>query len=318
LPQLRQLARAALAAYEIGEVHLDLLHSRTNTIYRVTLRDRTRFVLRIHSPQTPTAHIRSELIWLDALHDDGFTFPHAIRDRQGNSVITLVEQASRPVFAGATDCTLLTWVEGRLALKKRTPQQVRLIGRQMALLHGHAARFRAPQGFARPSWDPESLLDNETWQRLTSSQSRLFAQVAESFASVSGDLGRGNEVFGLIHGDFTFDNVLFHRGDAGVIDFDDCAFGYYLHDIATLLDRMEWREDYAALRTALILGYREERALPPEHEALLDLFLLVRWTFLGLAFLSAPDHSPGRTYSSKFLNIVVPKIRKYLRTPAVR
>lgn len=318
MPQRRELARAALAAYEIGEVHLDLLHSRTNTIYRVTLRDRTRFVLRIHTPQTPTAHIRSELVWLDALHDDGFTVPHAIRDRQGNSVITLVDQASRPVSAGATDCTLLTWVEGRLARKHRTPQQVRLIGRQMARLHMHAVRFRTPRGFARPSWNPDSLLNNEAWQRLTSSQSRLFTQVADRFALAASNLGTGNEVFGLLHGDFTFDNVLFHRGEARVIDFDDCAWGYYLHDIATLLDRLEWREDYAALRTALILGYREERALPPEHEALLDLFLLVRWTFLGLAFLSAPDHSPGRTYSTRFLKIVVPKIRNYLRTPAVR
>lgn len=43
------------------------------------------------------------------------------------------------------------------------------------------------------------------------------------------------------------------------------------------------------------------------------LFLLVRWAFLGLAFLSAPEYTPGRKYAPRFLGIVVPKMEKYLR-----
>lgn len=61
-------------------------------------------------------------------------------------------------------------------------------------------------------------------------------------------------------------------------------------------------------------GYKEERRLRPDHEGLLDLFLLVRWTFLGLSFLSAPEGSASRSYSARFLGIVVPKMRKYLRS----
>ena len=110
-------------------------------------------------------------------------------------------------------------------------------------------------------------------------------------------VGSAAEVFGLIHGDFSFENVLFFGGEARVIDFDDCGRGYFLYDIATLMDYLEWREDYARLRTALLDGYREERTLLREHEALLDLFLLVRWTFLGLAFLSSPPDSAPHNYA---------------------
>jgi Ser/Thr protein kinase RdoA (MazF antagonist) len=130
---------------------------------------------------------------------------------------------------------------------------------------------------------------------LNFTQLTVFRQMADRFKAAASDLGAGDGVFGLIHGDFTFDNVLFFRRDVRVIDFDDYRFGYFLYDLATLLDRIEWRDDYHILRTALLDGYGERRDLPPEHRPLLELFLLTRWAFLGVAFLSAPEHSPGQT-----------------------
>jgi Ser/Thr protein kinase RdoA (MazF antagonist) len=77
------------------------------------------------------------------------------------------------------------------------------------------------------------------WERLNSTQLTVFRQVADRFKAAASDLGAGDGVFGLIHGDFTFDNLLFFRRDVRVIDFDDCGFGYFLYDLATLLDRIE-------------------------------------------------------------------------------
>lgn len=225
---------------------------------------------------------------------------------------------SAPQVPGERVCTLLTWIEGRRARKHHTPDQLVRIGREIARLHQHSTNFSAPRGFTRPRWDPDSLLGDARlhagWRRLTPTQHHLFHQVADRFETAAAHLEGATEVFGLIHGDFDFENILFHRGAVHIIDFDDCGRGYYLYDIATLLDRIEWREDYPALREALIRGYRQERTLQPDHERLLDLFLLIRWTFLGLAFLSAPEHSPGRNYSARFLKIVMPKMTKYLRS----
>jgi Ser/Thr protein kinase RdoA (MazF antagonist) len=148
---------------------------------------------------------------------------------------------------------------------------------------------------------------------LPPSEREPFREVAEQFKRLAAKLVVGPQVFGLIHGDFTFDNVLLYRRDLRIIDFDDCGFGYFLYDIATLLDRIEWREDYPSLRAALIEGYRKECSFSSGHERLLDLFLLVRWTFLGLTFLSAPEYATGRAYAPRFLKIVVPKMRKYLQ-----
>jgi Ser/Thr protein kinase RdoA (MazF antagonist) len=185
----------------------------------------------------------------------------------------------------------------------------------MARLHEQARRFRFPRSFVRPRWDhaglfapPETALG---WDRLTPRQQKLFETVAQRLDEITRRLGNGREVFGLIHGDLIFPNVLFHCGDVRPIDFDDCGLGYFLYDIAILLDRIEMREDYPALREALLDGYRQVRRLPADQEAYLDLFLLARWAFLGLCFLSRPEF---RDYAPRFLRIVEPKMARHLRT----
>jgi Ser/Thr protein kinase RdoA (MazF antagonist) len=123
-------------------------------------------------------------------------------------------------------------------------------------------------------------------------------------------LGTGRDVFGLIHADLIFSNVVFHRGMPRPIDFDDCGFSYFLYDMAILLDRIEMREDYAALRAAVLEGYRQIRPLSAEHEGHIDLFILARWVFLGSCFLSRPEFDD---YAPRFMEVVVPKIERYLR-----
>jgi Ser/Thr protein kinase RdoA (MazF antagonist) len=148
------------------------------------------------------------------------------------------------------------------------------------------------------------------WNRLTRVQERLFQAIAERIGEVMARLGTDRSVFGLIHADLIFANVLFHRGEVCAIDFDDCGFGYFLYDMAILLDRIEMRDDYSALRAALLAGYRQVRPLAGEHEAYLDLFVLARWVYLGVCFLSRPEFS---AYAPRFMAIVEPKIERYLR-----
>jgi Ser/Thr protein kinase RdoA (MazF antagonist) len=64
------------------------------------------------------------------------------------------------------------------------------------------------------------------------------------------------------------------------------------------------------LRAALLEGYRQIRPLAAEHEACLDLFVLARWVYLGVCFLSRPEF---RDYAPRFMKIVEPKIERYLR-----
>jgi Ser/Thr protein kinase RdoA (MazF antagonist) len=310
--RLTPLARRALLDYDLGDVALSPLQHIQNATWSVQGGGGTRYVLRVHAPRRhSTAAIGSELRWLEALSAEGaLVVPTPVRTR-GEQLWTTASAEGVPE---SRVCTLLSWVPGRFGRRRRTPGMLRKIGGLMARLHEHARQFRIPPSFVRPRWDHQGLFARHAelargWDRLTPWQQELFGTIAGRLAPITRRLGAGRDVFGLIHGDLTFPNVLFHRGDVCPIDFDDCGFGYFLYDMAILLDRIEMRPDYRALRQALLDGYRQVRPLPEEHEGYLDLFLLARWAFLGVCFSSRPEF---RDYAPRFLHIVEPKISQYL------
>jgi Ser/Thr protein kinase RdoA (MazF antagonist) len=61
-----------------------------------------------------------------------------------------------------------------------------------------------------------------------------------------------------------------------LIDFGDCGWGHYLYDLAVTLSELEGLPNYAALRAALLAGYRSVRELSPAHESLIDTFIMLR------------------------------------------
>lgn len=311
--RLTSVARHALNDYDLADVSLVPLQYNLNATWSVRCAGVQRYALRVHAPRwhNPAA-IQSELLWLDALDAAGFTVPTPVPTVRR----CLWTGASAEGIPEARVCTLLTWVSGQLLRKRRTPGFVQAMGRLMGRLHEHASRFRIPEGFARPQWDHGRLFDRGTaigagWNRLTPRQERLFTAVRERAGEVMDRLGTNRSVFGLIHADLIFANVVFRRGELCPIDFDDCGFGYFLYDLAILLDRIEMREDYPALRAALLQGYRQVRPLAQEQEAYLDLFVLARWVYLGVCFLNRPEF---RAHAGRFLKIVEPKIERYLRS----
>lgn len=310
--RLTRLARRAVAEYEIEDCLLSPLQLVQNATWRVRCgRTRQQYLLRVHAPRRhDTAAICSELLWLDFLAaEDDLLVPTAITSRRGQ----LWTEVGTDEIPERRLCTLLTWIPGRTQRRRRTPALLRRIGRLMARLHRSAIHFNVPGSFVRPRWDHHGLFQNDDtqrgWRGLTRRQRMLFQAVAERTAKVMERLGAGRDVFGLIHSDLVFSNIVFHRGLPQPIDFDDCGFGYFLYDIAVLLDRIEMRDDYALLRAALLDGYREVHPLAAEHDGYLDLFLLARWVFLGTCFLSRPEF---RDYAPRFMAIVEPKIERYL------
>ena len=87
--------------------------------------------------------------------------------------------------------------------------------------------------------------------------------------------------------------MLFWRGEARVIDFDDCGFGYWLYDIAVALWELRYRTDYEDFRSALIEGYTQHRPLPPGGLEHLDDFIAAREVAIGLWFAGTAQVNPA-------------------------
>ena len=94
--------------------------------------------------------------------------------------------------------------------------------------------------------------------------------------AVESELGFESGVFGLIRGDLSFGNVLFGDNGPVPIDFDDCGYGYYLHDLAVPLAGAWRKPGFEGRFEAFIAGYRQLLDLPGEMLRDLPVFLGLR------------------------------------------
>src|SRR5262245_9103551 len=110
------LARQALAAYDLISPTLSFIQHSENVTFRVQSGSET-YLLRLHEPRSPnfgshgsdTDAIRSELLWLAALHRSKFLVQRPVRSRAGQ-LVTSVDR----VDGGPVNCSLLSWLEGEL------------------------------------------------------------------------------------------------------------------------------------------------------------------------------------------------------------
>jgi Ser/Thr protein kinase RdoA (MazF antagonist) len=295
LRRLRQVARAALDAYGLAEAQFTFI-SGGNIIFRVyapnpapvkvahELFFDNQYVLRIHQQGYQTAdEITSELEWLSALRRDaGLPVPEPVPTGRGE----LLVRVAVPGVPGTRTCSLLRWMKGRMLTKSIVPRHFKAVGRLMAQLHEHAVQWHPPHGFTRRQWDWDGLFGDTAgfgvparvlWEEIPQRDRIPLEAVARHVRQVTDELGKGKDVYGLIHSDLAIeDNMLFSGGEARAIDFDDCGYSYWMYDIAVTLS--DWQEavTWPEIRDALVGGYREIRSLPEKHLTYLDLFMAAR------------------------------------------
>jgi Ser/Thr protein kinase RdoA (MazF antagonist) len=127
-------------------------------------------------------------------------------------------------------------------------------------MFGDGARFEFPA--------------SELWEAIPARFREPFENVTREVRQVMAELGREDEVYGLVHADLDVKtNVLFAGGEARVIDFDDCGFAYWLHDLAFALSPWQGSAEEPWVQDALLEGYAEIRSLPGSQLKHLDLFM---------------------------------------------
>lgn len=150
-------------------------------------------------------------------------------------------------------------------------------GAALGRLHAVMKRYRHPTTVNRPSWrdhltlampyvDGDPILQTE-WARLN-----------QWAASLPDDAAN----FGLIHYDFEADNLCWHNGKIGMLDFDDCAHHWYAADIAyALRDLFKEGADVShPMIQAFVTGYAAQHPLSEELLAQLPMFLRLHGMYM--------------------------------------
>lgn len=327
--RLRELARRALASWNVGAADIDLIKFRENAVYRVTTARGERFALRIHrAGYHNDAELRSELEWMRALDGSGFDVPVIVPTPRGELFLKVAHEG----VPEARQVDLFEWIggvqlgnveadmSGAAAPADASIANIyRTVGRLAARLHNQACAWKLPQGFTRHSWDDAGLVGEQPfWGRfwelaaLGPEDRRLVIAARDRLRKDLGALPRTSATYGLIHADFAPENLLVDGDRIRLLDFDDAGYGWHLFEIATSIYFQSGQPHFEAIRAAVIAGYREERALPEPEVARLPMFLAARgFTYLGWVH-TRQETETARELTPALIELACEAARDYL------
>lgn len=278
------VAAAALDRYGLSAATATLCNVSENHTYRVDdPGSGQRYALRVHRAGYRTREqIESELLWVDALREDGAVDTCVPVPAPGGERVVIVSADG----VGARDVVLFEWLPGR----EPDPEGeaviagFRTLGAVSARMHAHTRAWRPPAGFERPAWDYERTLGaGGHWGRwqdglgIGPEERRLLDRLDAAIAARLEAYGKGSVRFGLVHADIRLANLLVDdEGQVRVIDFDDSGFAWFMYDFATTVSFMEDHPRVPELREAWLEGYRSVAPLDAAEEAELDTFVMLR------------------------------------------
>jgi Ser/Thr protein kinase RdoA (MazF antagonist) len=294
---LTTVAREALPSFSFpSNASLQLVHYRENAVFRVDAPGEPNpWVMRVHrvAYRTP-AEIRSELAWTEALRAAGVRTAHVRSSVSGDTIATVAAAG----LAEPRVVSVIGWIDGVPLAEDDSSAAYRLVGRTSALIQSHGRSWTPPPWFTRPTWDLDGLVgprslwgDYADLTPLGGERRRLMDRVAALVRRRLDAFGRAADRFGLTHADLMPDNVLVENGTPYVIDFDDCGYGWYLYDLATLLAIRTGDPEAARVREAWVEGYRTVATLPDEHLEILDVLVMAR-LLLGLGWMHTRRETP--------------------------
>lgn len=320
----RAAARLALDEFGVpSDAELIFVKQRENHVYRVR-GDGFDRSLRMHRiGYRSDEELISETASIEAFRLGGIAVPTPVPMASGEFVAIITDgQGIR------RQATMQNWVDGGRefgdsgavfqGLARPDDAALRALGTLIARMHDIAEQG-APAGYRRTAWDAAGLVgDTALWGRPSRLRSlspadRDLLDLAESrLADELAQLDRGARRYGVIHADFTFENVLVGPDGLVALDFDDSGEGWFLFDLATSAFWCTEHPEAEALVAALLEGYRELRTLDEADERAWDALLLSR----ALSYLGWAADRPGDAASDFHEDVIGPRVvaaaRRYL------
>jgi acetylornithine/succinyldiaminopimelate/putrescine aminotransferase/Ser/Thr protein kinase RdoA (MazF antagonist) len=315
-----EIATTALQNWGIHDAELEIVKHRENTVFRATTPGGRCYALRVHQVGLHDDRaIRSELAWMQALHDDGFLVPAVVPAEHGDLVVTVC------VGDETRRCSLLEWIEGSLfndlgrvenGMQEEMCDRYRRLGALAARLHIQAMNWQPPPDFERHAWDEDGLLGDEPrmgrfWDHpdLTPQQRREFLKARIVLQGFLKKLGKTRDNYGLVHADFLPDNIIVNAAGLTLIDFDDSGFGWHLYEMATGLFPQIKQPFFDDLVAAYLEGYRSEREFSDEEATFIPAFLLI----CGLNYLGWLQKRGGNLkYADRLAAEIISGLLEYI------
>lgn len=223
------ILQETMRRYGIAKDQIKPLDAFESFIYEFE-RDGAGYILRIgHSFRKSEALIQGEVDWINYLARGGVSVARAIPSESGQ-LVEVIDDGQGGQFLATAFVRAVgqpPWDAGWTS--ERYENYGRLIGR----MHALSVDYQPVSAWKRPEWEAESL--NFIEQYLPATEV-IAHQEYRSLLEHLSSLPKDKTSYGLVHQD-AHQNNFFMDADGAItlFDFDDCAYSWFINDIAIVL-----------------------------------------------------------------------------------
>jgi amicoumacin kinase len=242
-----------------------LLDQVTNFVYEFPSHAERRILRLTHSSHHTEDEIVAELDWLKFLVQHGVQASQPLLSQNGR----LTERY--PVADSYFVATVFEYAPGRF-IDPTNPQEwnsqfFRILGRTMGRLHSVTKQYNASHlRQKRSHWYEDATL-RQANDYLPAGQKQVVAELEKLLVRFSNNVPTV-ESYGLVHGDMNTTNFHVKDGQITLFDFDDCAYNWFINDIAVAMPLYSdmfaeegWEEPLTEFFQQYMRGYNEENHL---------------------------------------------------------
>lgn len=311
------LAESAMKQYEPQyQGTLKLLCQSENATF-VIYTSHSKYALRIHRPNYHSKeNINSELLWLEALNNEGISVPEPIANQNNEYVLTLCCAPNIERHA-----VLFHWVQGDMPTTDVDPQAFKQLGSITAQLHQHSKIWKRPEQFNRIVWNHETMIGSEghwgNWasvNSLTATDKMVIQETVSQIGHQLNQLDKSPQYYGLIHADLRLTNLLLKNNQVGVIDFDDCGLSWFMHDLAAALSFNEHLPNAPEWVDQWLNGYEKNAHISQLEYALIPSFIMQRRIQM-LAWTGSHAYTEmTKSLGNEWVNETIRLCKQYLKS----
>ncbi len=320
---LDKIARNVLKKYQWeDEVYATLIVLSENATYLVKSKktEECLGVLRISRPGYHTlSELNSEIEWLRQINN----YTPLIVANPINGIDTKPIQEVPGEDGNIYYCIVCEFLAGSEPDETDIEKIVRdfkVLGQTTAYLHRQASIWNGTKAIDRIEWDYDNIIGKTAvwgrWQDFPGMKPEAEKILEESSRVIQKRLkryGKNPNNWGLIHADLRLANILVDGDRIKVIDFDDCGFGWRLHDLASSISFIEHKAIVPKLINAWLKGYKAVMPFTDTDFEEIDTFILMRRLQLMAWLASHKDSDPVAALSVGYLDGTIGLTERYIR-----
>lgn len=277
-------------------------------------------VLRVSRPGYHTlSELNSEMKWLNQINDyTPLLVANPIKGLNGQEVQTVKGMDGKDYY-----CVISEYLTGEAPDVNNEAAMVKqfdYLGATTAYLHRQTEIWNGAARLDRMEWNYDTIIgDHAAWGRwqdfkdMTPEARVMLEKVSAVIKKRLDRYGKNENNYGLIHADLRLANILIEGDQIKVIDFDDCGFGWHLHDLASALSFIEDKPIVPKLVNAWLDGYRSVLPFTDTDFEEIDTFIMMRRMQLTAWLASHEESGSVAELSVGWMDGTIELAERYLR-----